>query len=105
LKSFKIAKKLLKHYIAAEPLQPLSYYLLGEIFEREKDFVKSAKFYQDAVRLGFNNPEPLLKLLKISCYLQEKSDIIKFVKNRFKGLKKGRKRWKIPRSYGKIRIW
>ena len=89
LKNFKKAKGLLVRYQAIEPLQPQSYYLLGYILEKEKDFARSAKLYQDAIRLGFGGIEPILRLLKITFYLQEKDTIIKYIITKYKAFKKG----------------
>lgn len=89
LKNFKRAKALLARYQAIEPLQAESYYLLGRILEEEKDFTSSAKFYQDAIRLGFGGMRLISRLLKIALRLKEKTDMIKFVAARHKNFKKG----------------
>lgn len=89
LKNFKRAKELFFRYQAIEPLQAQSYYLLGYILEKEKCFVRSAKFYQDAIRLGFGGIEPILRLLKISYHLEEKDAIIKYIIAKYKAFKKG----------------
>jgi len=89
LKNFKRAKELLFRYQTGQPLQPQSYYLLGRIFEKEKDFERSARLYQDAIRLGFGSIEPISRLLKVSSYLKERDDIIKYVIAKHKEFKKG----------------
>ncbi|GAG05975.1 unnamed protein product [marine sediment metagenome] len=89
LKRFDKAKKLLSHFQNLEPLQPQSYYLLGRIFEKEKDFERSATLYKDAIRLGFNSIEPISRVLKISSHLKEKNAIIKYVIVKYKEFKKG----------------
>ncbi len=52
LRNYEKAKNTLFRYKARRPLHPESYYLLGRIFEKEKDFKRAARFCQDAVRLG-----------------------------------------------------
>ncbi len=89
LKNFKKAKGLLVRYRAIEPLQAESYYLLGYILEKEKDFTRSAKLYQDAIRLGFGGIEPISRLLKIVYQLEEKNGIIKYIIAKYKAFKKG----------------
>ena len=89
LKNFKRAKGLLFRYIAIEPLLPQSYYLLGCLLEKERDFARSAKFYQDSIRLGFGSIEPISRLLKIIYYLKEKDAIIKYIIAKYKAFKKG----------------
>ena len=89
LKNFKRAKELLVRYQAIEPLQAQSYYLLGCILEKEKDFVRSAQLYQDAIRLGFGGIEPISRLLKISYYLKDKDAIIDFISAKYKAIKEG----------------
>lgn len=89
LKNFKRAKKLLFRYLAFEPLHPQGYYLLARIFEKEKDFIRAANFYKDALRLGFGGIEPLLQLLKISYHANGKDGTINFVARRYKEFKKG----------------
>lgn len=82
------AKGLFLQYRQYAPLEPQSYYFLGRIFEKERDFESCAKFYQDALRLGFNSPEILSRLLKISCFLKNKYAIIKFTITNYKTFKK-----------------
>jgi len=88
LKNFDQAKQLLFRYQTLKPLIPESYYFLGRIFEKEKVFFKAANFYQDAIRLGFDNIEVLLRLLKVSCYMKERNDIIEFITTKYKECKK-----------------
>lgn len=89
LKNFKRAKELLFRYQTRQPLQPQSYYLLGRIFEKEKDFECAARLYQDAIRLGFGSIEPISRLLKVSSYLKEKNAINKYIIVRYNQFKKG----------------
>ncbi|MCK4809527.1 MAG: UPF0489 family protein [Candidatus Omnitrophica bacterium] len=88
LKKFKKAKKLFLSYQPFEPMQPKNRYLLGQIYEREKDFEKAAVFYQDAMRLGLSNIDVIKRLLKICCHLKAKDDITKYVSIRYKEFKK-----------------
>jgi tetratricopeptide (TPR) repeat protein len=89
LKNFKKAKRLFLYHQNLEPMQPQSYYLLGRIYEEEKDFEKSAAYYQDALMLGLNDIDALLRLLKVSCYVKTNFDIIKYVSAKYKEFKKG----------------
>ena len=88
LKDFKRTKELLIRYQAFEPLQPYSYYLLGRIFEKEKDYAQAVRFYKDTIRLGFGGIEPIARLLKISGHFKEKDDIIKYIIVKYKEFKK-----------------
>ncbi len=106
LKNFAETKKLLMRYQAIEPLRPQSYYLLGRIFEKEKDFMRAVNSYKDALRLGFGGIEPIQRLLKISYYLKEKDDLIKYIIPRYKAFKKEFLRTKkLSSAKGKIRNW
>jgi tetratricopeptide (TPR) repeat protein len=87
LNNYKTAKKLLICYKAARPLEPLSYYLLARISEKEKDFPKAVNSYKDAIRLGFGGLEPMSRLLKIYHYIQENDAIIRFVIKRYQEFK------------------
>ena len=89
LKNLKRAKELLFRYQARQPLQPQSYYLLARIFEKEKDFERSAALYKDAIRLGFGSIEPIWRLSRISSFLKERDDIIKYIIGKYKEFKKG----------------
>ncbi|MCM8774080.1 MAG: UPF0489 family protein [Candidatus Omnitrophica bacterium] len=84
LKNFKKAKELFIKYKGIDPLHPQAYIFLGFILEKEKDFYGALKFYMDASRLGGNNVELLLRMLKISVHLDNKDDIIKYIKLRYK---------------------
>jgi tetratricopeptide (TPR) repeat protein len=88
LQNFKRAKNLLFRSRALRPLEPQSYYLLGSIFEKEKDFEHSARLYKDALRLGFYNIEVIFSLLRISLHLKEKKAMIKYVTRKYNNLKK-----------------
>lgn len=89
LKNFGRAKDLLSRYQNLEPLQPRSYYLSGRIFEKEKNYERSAMCYKDAIRLGFGGMEPMARLLKIACHLEGKDAIISYVIGKYKEFKKG----------------
>ena len=65
LRNYERAKNTLFSYKARRPLHPGSYYLLGRIFEKEKDFKRAARFYQDAVRLGLADAHLKNRLQKI----------------------------------------
>ncbi|MFB0564685.1 MAG: UPF0489 family protein [Candidatus Aminicenantaceae bacterium] len=89
LKNFKRAKELLIRHKALEPLQPESYYLLGRVFEKEKDFIKAAIFYKDSIRLGYGDIEPIARLVKISPHFKDKDkdNIIKYANSKYKEFK------------------
>jgi len=101
LKNFKRAKELLLAYKNIFPLEPQSYYLLGRVLEKEKNFLEAAIFYKDAVRLGFGGTEPLFRLLKISSHLEDGYAIIKYVTVRYRDFKKEFARFKKPNLGGK----
>ena len=79
LKNFKQAKELFMLYRRLEPREAESYYFLGMVFEKEKEFSRAARSYKDAIRLGFDDPGPLWRLIKISGYLKQRDAIIKFI--------------------------
>lgn len=79
LNNLQEAKKQLLCYKTIEPLRPRAYYLLGCIFEKEKDYAAAALFYRDANRLGFNSIDVLSKLLEASLHCEEMDGIIKYV--------------------------
>lgn len=87
LKNFRKAKDLLIRHTAKEPLEPFSYYLLGRIFEKEKDFYNAAIFYKSSIKLGFSVIEPLYRLLRISCHVQEKEDMIRYIITKYQKFK------------------
>lgn len=89
LKNFKKAKGLFCRYQSLQPLQPQSYYFLAQIYEKERNFEEAVVKYKDAMRLGLNNIDVLSRLLKISCYIKARDDIIKYVSLRYKEFKKG----------------
>jgi tetratricopeptide (TPR) repeat protein len=89
LKNFNAAKKLLFAYRGLAPLEPESYFLLGYIFEKEKKFAQAAILYKDTLRLGKTDIGALLRLARISVYLKEKDEIMKFVNDRYRGFKQG----------------
>jgi tetratricopeptide (TPR) repeat protein len=89
LKNFKKAKELLIRYRTIEPLQPHSYYLLGRVLEKEREFSKASLLYQDAIRLGITGIEPIWRLLRISYNLEQKDTIVKYVIIKYKQFKTG----------------
>lgn len=89
LKNLKKAKGLFCRYQSLQPLQPQSYYFLGQIYEKERNFEEAVVKYKDAMGLGLNNIDTLSRLLKISCYTKARDDIIKYVSLRYKEFKKG----------------
>lgn len=91
LRNFNPAKKFLTKLISmnSSPPEPQSYYLLGYILEKEKAFAKAALFYKDAIRSGFSSIEPIWRLLKISCYLKEKDEAIKYANTKYEEFKRG----------------
>lgn len=95
LKNFDKAKELLCHYQTLEPLQPQCYYLLGRIFEKEKDFERSVTLYKDAYRLRFDNIEIFWRLLQISHRLREKELIIKYIMAEYNKFKRAFTRKKV----------
>ena len=88
LRDFKRAKERLFSYQAFAPLDPESYYLLGSILEKEKAFSKAAVFYKDALRLGWGRIELLFDLLRVSGHLENKDEIIKFVRMQYNFFKR-----------------
>jgi tetratricopeptide (TPR) repeat protein len=92
LKNFKKAKELFCRYQASKPLEPKTHYLLGYIYEKEKRFPEAAAQYQDAMRLGLNDINAMLRLLKISFHIKIRDDIIKYVLRRYKEFKQQLKR-------------
>ncbi len=89
LKNFPAAKKLFLRYQSLQPLQAQSRYLLGRIYEKDESFEQAAACYQDAIRLGLSNIDIISRLLKISCYVKAKGDIIRYVFGRYKEFKRG----------------
>jgi tetratricopeptide (TPR) repeat protein len=88
LKKFEKAKKILLSYRIIERMDTRAYYLLAQIHEKEREFEKAANEYKHAVRLGLNNIDIIQKLLRISCHLSAKHDILHFVRLRYKEFKK-----------------
>lgn len=88
LKNFKKSKELFCRYQALRPLESQSYYFLGCIYEKEKRFQEALAQYKGAINLRLNDINLLYRLLRISCYVKEESDIIKLVSIRYKEFKK-----------------
>jgi tetratricopeptide (TPR) repeat protein len=84
LKKYKSARNYLFRYQAEKSMQPHSHYLLGQIYERKKQFLKAIAEYQDALRLGLNNPATYLKLLRLAKYSTQKKGIIQDIRIKFK---------------------
>ena len=95
LKNLKKAKRLFHHYQTFKPLDPRSYYFLARIYEEEKSYQRAAQYYQDAMRLGLNSLDIIKRLLKVSHYIREKDDIIKYVLKRYEEFKEGFTRYKL----------
>jgi len=106
LKKYKSAERYLLRYLAKEPMQPYSHYLLGQIYEKRKQFPKAIVEYKDALKLGLNNPATYLKLLRLAKYSMQKKEIIQDIKIKFK--KFGQDFFKKQKPYlkkqGKTRI-
>jgi len=83
-RNFKMSKTLLYAYLSKRPLDAQAYYFLGQISEKERNFSSAVKFYQDAIRLGFDNALLLKRILKIICYLPEKNSIIDYISEKYK---------------------
>lgn len=82
------AKRVLFCCQASASLQPANYYFLARIFEKQKEFLRAACFYKDAIRLGFSGPEGLLRLLKTSHYLDDNDEVLKYAREKINILKK-----------------
>jgi tetratricopeptide (TPR) repeat protein len=87
LKKYKSAEKYLLRYQAKEPMQPHSHYLLGQIYEKKKQFVKAIAEYRDALRLGLNDPVTYLRLLRLAKYSTQGKEIIQDIRIKFKRFK------------------
>jgi len=87
LKKYKAAKKYLLSYQSKEPMQPHSHYLLGQIYEKRKQFLKAIAEYKDSLRLGLNNPITYLKLLRLAKYSAQEEEIIQDIRIKFKKFK------------------
>jgi hypothetical protein len=64
---------------------------LAKIADKQKDPETAARYYAEAIRLGFGGPEVLYRLVKISFSCEEKGSIIKIIKGRLAHLKKERR--------------
>jgi tetratricopeptide (TPR) repeat protein len=82
------AKRLVLSYQAIEPMSPRGYYLLAQIYEKERNFEEAAVKYKDALRLGLNTIDIITRLSKISSHTQANNDIIRYIIIRYKKLKK-----------------
>jgi tetratricopeptide (TPR) repeat protein len=85
---FTHAKLLLTRYQKLRPLDPFCRYLLGKIAEKQKSFDLAARYYREAIRLGFAGVGVLYRLAKISFRLKEKDSIIKYISQRLRNLRK-----------------
>ena len=68
-------------------MQPHSHYLLGQIYEKRKQFLKAIAEYKDSLRLGLNNPITYLKLLRLAKYSAQEEEIIQDIRIKFKKFK------------------
>lgn len=84
LKKHKSARNYLLSYRVKEPMQPYSYYLLGQVYEKRGQFLKAISEYKDALRLGLNNPLTYLKLLRLAKYSTQGKEIIQDIRTKFK---------------------
>ncbi len=71
------------------PLSPDVYFWSGVLSERAGDYRRAARYFQDAIRLGYEGSEPLKHLSKISCFFDPKDDIIDYI-NRIRTFHKSR---------------
>ncbi len=83
LKKYKSAEKYLLRYRTKEPMPPYSHYLLGQIYEKKRQFPKAIAEYKDALSLGLNNPATYLKLLKLAKYSAQEKEIIRDIRIKF----------------------
>jgi tetratricopeptide (TPR) repeat protein len=83
----KQAKERLALLLEKEPLLAEGYYLLGLIFEKEKEFSRAELCYKDAFRLGLGIG-PLSRLLRISARLEQKDAIVQYVIKGYKEFKR-----------------
>jgi len=92
LKNFERARRLLLSYQISEPTSSQGYYLLAQIYEKERNFEEAVVKYKDALRLGLglglNTIDIIKRLLEISLYIQAKNDIIQYIVIRYKEFKK-----------------
>jgi tetratricopeptide (TPR) repeat protein len=85
----KKAKRLFLRYLKSERLQPQSYYFLGRIYEKEKDFKKAIVYYKSAVGLGLNHIGLLKRIIHIARSTKTADDnLINYSVKRYKELKK-----------------
>ncbi len=87
LKNHLRAKEMFLLLKKRDPLDPIGYFFLGRIYEKEGEFLSAAVSYQDALRLGYGGLQPLEHLSKIACFIK-KDDIINFIDNYVKNVKK-----------------
>ena len=92
LKNFKKAKNLFHHYQVLKPMQPLSRYFLGCIYEGERNFEKAVACYQDTMRLGLIDIDVISRLLKTSFHIKAKDDVIRYALRKYRELKSEFKR-------------
>lgn len=74
--------------VARDRLNPQYYYWAGLFLEKQGLYAKAAVAFQDVVRLGGFPLVALQHLVKISCRLEENSDIIRFVEDKLVMLQK-----------------
>ncbi len=89
LRNFAEVKKLLHRYQNLESLEPESYYLLGRVSEKEKDFKSAVSYYKDALRLGIGDIEAVWRLLRLSrLIIEDRKKIIKYATASYARFKK-----------------
>ncbi|MFC1623907.1 UPF0489 family protein [Candidatus Omnitrophota bacterium] len=87
LKEYQEAKRLLKKYQSKEPVEPLSHYFLGCIYEKEGNFKKAIAQYQYAIKFGLNNIDVIHRLLRIALRLKVRDGIIKLAVLKYREFK------------------
>lgn len=103
LENFRKAKVLFMRYQNLKPLEPQSYYFLGRIYEKERNFGKAATQYQHAMRTGQNDIDIILRLLRIGLRVETKRDIINFAFTRYNEFKKEFSRARMAGLKGKAK--
>ena len=83
------AERLLRRYQALNPMQSSSHNLLGDIYRSEKRFKQAAEEYKHALSLGASDKiDIIIKLLKISKYIAERENILKYIIVKYRDFKK-----------------
>ena len=87
-KNYRLAEKFILRYQSSEPMQPFSHYLLGQIYEKKSCFLNAIEEYQNSIRLGLDNPEGYLKLLRLAKYSDVPSEIFDDIGLKFERFRK-----------------